>query len=615
MIGPTPISDISVKSQPYHSDAIPSIPEQMSDGRDDLGKLRELIVGKDYDELLGLKNRLEHPEQFTDMVAGIVSEALKKRSFKDDSLADALSITIARALHDSINKKPDLVVTAIFPILGPMIRKSIREALNGTLEETSRLLNQSLSLKYLRWRFEARRRGIPYSDYVLSKTLVYRVEQVFLIHRESGLLLAHAASDDIESKDPDVISGMLTAIADFIVDAFEEDSTEDRSIDSFQLGDLTVKVQAGPFASLALVVKGSVTRDLISLQHETLEYIHKLYGTDMQSFDGSIDLGLRLMPELEKCLLKQSQTEEKNPEKWKAVLFIIFILTGVGFWQIHYYQKQKLWRQEQLMITNKWQQVVNDIINEPGLVVIHQYEDHGKFYLSGLKDPMARKPEIFLPGRVAQDLDIGWRWSAYLSSEPEIVLKRLQEKVRIPVSISLEIVDQTLIVHGESYKSWLDELTQAARQTPGITNVVASDVLLLQSPEELFLAEARKLGSKQLFFEYAQDQLSEGQDSVLEEIVSLVENLYTMSVENHYPMQITIGGHCDLTGTMERNQVLSESRAEVVLEDIMTRSKILSNTGIFVTKGYSYLMIEESKELKLPHNRRVEFENQSLLLE
>ena len=58
------------------------------------------------------------------------------------------------------------------------------ESLNTTLEH-------SLSWRSLRWRLDARRTGKSFAEIVLLNTLVYRVEQVFLIHRPSGLLLQH----------------------------------------------------------------------------------------------------------------------------------------------------------------------------------------------------------------------------------------------------------------------------------------------------------------------------------------------------------------------------------------------------------------------------------------
>jgi predicted ABC-class ATPase len=55
-------------------------------------------------------------------------------------------------------------------------------------------LDISISWQGVKWRLEAMRTGKPFGEVVLLHTLRYRVEQVFPIQRESGLLLLHVAA-------------------------------------------------------------------------------------------------------------------------------------------------------------------------------------------------------------------------------------------------------------------------------------------------------------------------------------------------------------------------------------------------------------------------------------
>ena len=71
-----------------------------------------------------------------------------------------------------------------------------------------------------------------------KRQLLYSVEQVFLIHRKSGLLLMHVAAKDSVLKDADMISGMLTAIQDFLSDSFAEGGQELETVDAGGLFDL-----------------------------------------------------------------------------------------------------------------------------------------------------------------------------------------------------------------------------------------------------------------------------------------------------------------------------------------------------------------------------------------
>ena len=51
---------------------------------------------------------------------------------------------------------------------------------------------------------------MPFSEVVLKHTLLYRVDEVFLIQRESGLLIEQASHPDVIMQDRDTVSAILT---------------------------------------------------------------------------------------------------------------------------------------------------------------------------------------------------------------------------------------------------------------------------------------------------------------------------------------------------------------------------------------------------------------------
>ena len=78
--------------------------------------------------------------------------------------------------------------------------------------------------------------GVPFSEYVALKTANFQVEELYLMEKGSGLLIQHLAADpDHETlKDPDLMSGMLTAIRSFTRDVFGEDLDGDGETDDDQ---------------------------------------------------------------------------------------------------------------------------------------------------------------------------------------------------------------------------------------------------------------------------------------------------------------------------------------------------------------------------------------------
>ena len=157
-------------------------------------------------------------------------------------------------------------------MMGPAIRKAITTALRSMLDSLNRSLGISLSLRGLKWRLEALRTGKQFAEVVLLHTLSYRVEQVFLIHKETGLLLQHVVAESVPEQDGEMISGMLTAIQDFMQDSFG--GAEGESLDTVEYGDRTLWIEQGPQAILAGVVRGNAPRELKTVFQEALESIH-----------------------------------------------------------------------------------------------------------------------------------------------------------------------------------------------------------------------------------------------------------------------------------------------------------------------------------------------------
>ena len=128
---------------------------------------------------------------------------------------------------------------------------------------------------------------------------------MFLIHPESGLLLAHAWAPDLQASDPDLISGMLTAIRDFVADSFSREG-DAGGLRRFSVGELTVMVEQGPRAVLAAVVRGQAPDSLLEQLQDTLETIHLQFSGALADFDGDAAALEAARPLLEECLPRSS---------------------------------------------------------------------------------------------------------------------------------------------------------------------------------------------------------------------------------------------------------------------------------------------------------------------
>src|ERR1700722_14362396 len=201
-------------------------------------ELRHLIVGPEQEGLKEIQERLDDTGRRIEDVSSVVAEAIQRRREQGDNqaLAEALAPTIQDTLRESVRRDPHVLADALFPVMGPAIRKSITETLRSMLQSFNEALDNSFSARGIQWRIEAFRSGRPFAEIVMMHSLMYRVEQVFLIHRETGLVLNHLVAPTVATQDPDMIAWMLSAIQQFVRDSFH--SRSDETLGSLNVGEL-----------------------------------------------------------------------------------------------------------------------------------------------------------------------------------------------------------------------------------------------------------------------------------------------------------------------------------------------------------------------------------------
>jgi len=177
---------------------------------DEFEELRRLLLSRERDQLRDLRDQITDKERRSNDVAAILPEAVKLSRDRGDELSRALRPTVEGSIKESIEKRPEAFVDALHPIIGPIVRRSIAESFRRLLQSLNQTLEHTFSWQGLKWRFEALRTGKSFAEVVMLRSLVYRVEQLFLIHRETSLSLLHIRADPVMGKDSDMVAGMLS---------------------------------------------------------------------------------------------------------------------------------------------------------------------------------------------------------------------------------------------------------------------------------------------------------------------------------------------------------------------------------------------------------------------
>lgn len=513
-------------------------------------------------------------------MADIISEALTLRAQQDDSLTDALSTTIESAVSQSVEINPNRLANALYPVMGPAIRKSIQEVLHQALDTFNYLLEQSLSVRSLAWRFDAWRTGRSYSEVVLLKTLVYQVEQVFLIHRETGLLLQHVVSPQAITKDPELISSMMTAIQDFIKDSFNV--TSDTSLKTLQLDELTVLFNQGPYAIVAAVVRGNPPAELNRLLGEVNEQIHRQFLYLLKNFQGDAQAFKNTQPALERCLKTQLRLKKRFP--WLAILALLTFVGAGAWWFYQYYQQQGL-----------AQQALTALSSEPGLVVVGFERVQDGYQFEVLKDPQARDPLTVIQPLQSLDSSLKVTTKPYLAMDPEFVLGRAKQILQPPPEVQMTLNATTLKLIGHSDLPWQQKLQQSWPLIAGINAVDLSEFTVEDTRAAQLDQQLRTLITKiealRFYFNSGSSVVNEAEAHSQQLLPLILKLLETARLAGKMP-QVSISGSTDETGTEMTNSRLAKERA-LAMRDYLLEQGVPAAV-IAVTKPDTGLRDERS---------------------
>lgn len=236
-----------------------------------LEQLRTLLVGREIETLSRLTDVVDDPERLAAVIGPVLPTAIAQAT-SDARIGHVLAPVMEKAAESSIRNDPTTLVNILYPTIVPAIRKSIGETIDEMFQRINQALKYSLTWRGLNWRWEAFRTGRPFAEVVLRHTLIYQVEHVFLVHRHTGLLIAHVAAENAVSQDPQLVSSMLVAIQDFVRDSFS--GAEHQGVDSVQLGELRLWSEPGPFALLVAVIRGDPPEGLHDTMRSILSRIH-----------------------------------------------------------------------------------------------------------------------------------------------------------------------------------------------------------------------------------------------------------------------------------------------------------------------------------------------------
>lgn len=259
-----------------------------------VGELRDLLGASDKAEVVELEARVREleavvnswrrDEERTKISAADLPTVVERSGEAGPDLNAALRPQVVQAMHASSRETPDELAEALFPIMGKAVRMIIANMFN------------------------------PHSG-----SADYQVDEIFLIQRQSGIPMLHVPRSPDAGTNSDVVAGMLEAIRSFVQDSFE--AADYDGMRELSVGDVSVLVEWGPQAMLAVVLRGFAPEGLRLRMQEILEGVHIEHGEIIEAFEGDPLLLEPARGSLEELTLDSGDSRSK----WLLIVGIVAV--------------------------------------------------------------------------------------------------------------------------------------------------------------------------------------------------------------------------------------------------------------------------------------------------
>lgn len=249
-------------------------PEKSIPSKDKLLEdLRHILLHKDREELEELKRILQTPEELEKYTASIIDKRVEQRVERLRSeFRSEFGEPVEQIIEHKIEMSKNELLDVLTPVFGKMIRKYISLQFKLLREQIERQLKKLKNTPKNFWYwFKSKFTGVNQADLILEELDKPKIEAIYLIQKDSGLLLGSYARESVA--DEDMIAGMLTAIKAFVEDAFQKERQE---LELIEWENYKVLIQNFHSYYVAVALVGNIPADYrIDMEQNMGEFVEK----------------------------------------------------------------------------------------------------------------------------------------------------------------------------------------------------------------------------------------------------------------------------------------------------------------------------------------------------
>ncbi|MEA5419737.1 OmpA family protein [Spirulina sp. CCNP1310] len=523
------------------------------------------------------KKIAQSPEEIIPALALIIDRVIETRSQGDrTALSKVLATAIPGAISKQLGEAPNEVIQAIAPAMGkaiteqvrldrdamvdalyPVIGNTISKYMGEVVSQINTRVEQTLSIQGIMRRFSLRWQGISDAEQILRDALPFRVQAVFLIHKNSGLVIAEVQQSGSQALETDMLAGMLTAIRSFAGEC-STDPRHQSELTKIDYEDFQIIMEVAGYCYIAAVTQGDPPTNFSIKLRQTLSAIilNHGYGGLLEQFDGDARTVPDSIPQLLTELLIAPTVLDKPKVRRRPLpvgLLILLILLGIPLGWVYY----RHWQKQQVILA-----VDEAIAATPNLALyaIRPQIEGGTLILNGkVPSPDLREEAGIVALDVAPDLVLDNQLLTVVAPpNPEAIAAEAQrltqsfgQMLGAMLTSRYDRVNQQLMVEGGAIApERITTLTESLRQIPGVQSVV------------LTFSGDPSPTAQRLYFNTNGTIISpQEQTQKLEPLVA--------HLQANPNIRLQIIGHTDTSGTEKINRQLAPERAQVVKDALV----------------------------------------------
>jgi outer membrane protein OmpA-like peptidoglycan-associated protein len=491
-----------------------------------------------------------NPEAIAKAIAPEIALSIREQILLDrDAIPQTLGPEMGKAIKAQIESEKDAMVDALYPVIGSTIAKYMVEV----VQDINSKVESTLSLEGIKRKIRAKLQGVSEAELIFKESVGYRVRAIFLIDKDSGLVIQEIQLPGEKQLDSDMLAGMLTAIRSFANDCISSGS----ELNSIDYGDWQIPLEVAGYCYLAVVVAGEPPKELITKIRQVLGEIVMEHDQVIQNFDGNLaKVPIDIRNKLEQ-LTEANQDQPKSSSSPVLLWLIIFILSIIFIpWGINKYRAKVAHNIEQTIAAQL------DAAPELSIYRLDSQVDNGQVIVQG------RVPSEYLRDRAAViTQEIANQYNLKLNNQivtvdvpvnPTLVtgeIKRLTNlfNQQSQVAIKTDYSPKTLTITGFTLDpATRQNINRAFRQIPGVEQIV------FELDSRLPIVEQR------IYFSSGSSRLNFADNSSK---INAVEQLL-----RQYPqLHLKLTGHSDGIGSNQINQSLSQKRCQSVKAALVSK--------------------------------------------